>query len=227
MTNQLRFKFAKHPRFHRLLSYLLWQANCRAGYWTDDVKSSFYFMKSEILQRFGTTYAAWFDVQQIDHSCWSCHGTGQFNRRPFPEPCYKCNGTGVYRRIYIKLQRYQFADRTFYIPGRRLEPDGARTYKGEIIKGYIQHPHIDDRTALQAAMLLSILCRVAGGRFRFIRRYVYDYWHPNISLRPANLRWPLLYAVMLAWYLVRLRYVPRNAARWIRSRFQKDEELPF
>lgn len=121
-------------------------------------RERFYAIKGHILRTYGRPDG--FDVQQIEHECWRCGGSGNepysWDNNDWLNPCLKCDGTGVYERIYIRLDRWRLGKRAFYIPAGRLSYAEASQPGQRQINGRVTHRQPRGYRAREAALWLAL-----------------------------------------------------------------------
>jgi len=130
---------------------LLWLANSAPP---PAFRREFYVMKDKILAEHGRKVGE--DLQRIDRPCWGCNGTGQ----GFDDlnDCYRCDGSGVFETVYVRLERWNLAERIFHRPaGRLFASQVAEQGLTPNIQGRIVHKAVDPADALEACLLLAVM----------------------------------------------------------------------
>lgn len=139
------------------IAHVLWAANTAPM-----LRMEFYCIKSTLCHCLGTEDG--YDVQRIDHECWTCGGDGIFHAfdAVVADECWKCCGTGVYSSLFVELKRWTLGRHLFHEPTRRLSRIEAQP-RNVNIRGKVQH----------ASCSWSKSANVAIGRL-FDRSY---YWN--------------------------------------------------
>lgn len=223
-----------------LLSFLLHHAN-RLGR-----DHYFYKVKKKLLEKYGTPDG--YDIQIIDGKpCFSCHGTGIYNR--FMDgacDCDRCGGNGYYKDpFFVQLNRYNLGDFSFHVPG---DKQYCKTPSPELLSGanksisyYITH--MEPARYAQVCKLVLILLYDRKNFFSaaipyHLRDKIINpgYWDTGL-LKPSHLALNIFHVII--WGIrTRGKNVPllkRLKDKWAIQRSYKlkamvetdSEELPF
>ena len=86
-----------------------WLRTANAGDFA--MKRSFYHLKASLLAEHGESSG--FDLQTVDHACWSCGGTGWWKRGV---ECLSCDNSGIHHTTRHWLRRWHLGDHLFHTP---------------------------------------------------------------------------------------------------------------
>jgi len=122
-------------------------------------KNLFYsLIKGRVLDKHAQK--AGFDLQIIEHKCWSCSGTGvykhyyyEFGQRYLSssKPCYNCKD-GIYRTVKIVLQRYILNGVVYHVPRPDILTESIIPVS--IVTGIIEHDKTDPDKAFKAFLIV-------------------------------------------------------------------------
>jgi hypothetical protein len=175
-------------------------------------RSSFYELKSDLLNRFGTYEGI--DTQYIERPCWSCDGTGRFSPGGSAPSriCWNCDD-GVYCRFNVELWRFRLGGFEFHFPFRRRP---ANKDKANII-GYIKHEPYPFHLGYEAELWLYLLF----DREKFKQSFAtFDF--PFFDRVKPRVITPLLFASILVFRvkhtLSRKMRELKKADRWFYAR---------
>lgn len=100
----------------------------------------FYPFKERFLKRFATPDG--YDLQSIDHPCWSCDGM-----RPH---CQRCGGDGVFRTSEHWLERWRIGGQIYHRPVERYEIALTNPVPVSEIQGKVKHEPVTEKQARRA-----------------------------------------------------------------------------
>lgn len=148
----------------------------------------FYDFKDRFLRRFATLTG--YDEQRINHSCWSCAGSGEYSSG---NTCRSCGGDGVHHTTTHYLLRYELAGNIYHKPVHFLGdvPENMRK-AGPVseIGGLIRHGEVSSQMADRAFRRLLIRHEPTT-----YYRLIIERWRNKV----------LHFRCRLAWRLIRLR----------------------
>lgn len=161
---------------------IYWFRMANAGSYSD--KRRFYDFKARFLKRFATPDG--FDLQHVDHHCWTCDGTGLYADET---ECRSCQGTGIHHTNDHWLERWKLGNDIFHVPYFCSPPlhlqQPVREYEG-----LIKHKDVDDKAAYRCFLRL------------LVRHEPATFYHHVIGLwRDGFLR----FRAKLVWKLIRIR----------------------
>lgn len=171
-------------------------------------RSSFYELKSDLLNRFGTYEGI--DTQYIERPCWSCDGTGRFSPGGSAPSriCWNCDD-GVYCRFNVELWRFRLGGFEFHFPFRRRP---ANKDKANII-GYIKHEPYPFHLGNEAELWLYLIFdrQEFKSSFAAYSVRIFEDWRPRVIT-------PLLFASILTF---RIKYRYPEKYQQLKDRLKK------
>lgn len=117
-------------------------------------QQQFYTLKKKMLEKYG--HADGYDLQIVKKKCWSCAGTGIYDKQE-DIACYKCCGTGIYDTRYYILKRYILNGNLFYVPVDDI--NAVSKYKAKCkntIEGLVTHKDVPGNPLFCYGVLLYI-----------------------------------------------------------------------
>lgn len=137
----------------QFIGWLLWWANADKPTIDSD---KFYVLKGCLLNKYGEHRGyCW---QHIVKKCWTCDGTGMFNKQ---ERCRRC-WNGVYDEVWIQHSKWTLGGSQFLTPvdetRNKALVDGKCEVHGQSveIEGYVKHD-VDCRLSNEARLWLYLI----------------------------------------------------------------------